>query len=129
MYDTADFAGFHFATLWSCSIPVRPVFGHRTPPRFLRRPDQTGDAAKPSHLLMAFIERFSNPLVLILLFAAAVSAFTGDLPSHRHHRDVDRLSIAKGPRGKRHLLRKLISGFLNRRWRRPRPSSRSARCG
>ena len=39
------------------------------------------DAAKPSRLLVAFIERLSNPLVLILLFAAAVSAFTGDLPS------------------------------------------------
>ncbi len=39
------------------------------------------DAAKPSHLLIAFIERLSNPLVLILLFAAAVSAFTGDFPS------------------------------------------------
>ena len=32
-------------------------------------------------LLAAFLERFSNPLVLILLFAAAVSAFTGDVPS------------------------------------------------
>ena len=39
------------------------------------------DAAKPSHLLTALVERFSNPLVLFLLFAAAVSAFTGDLPS------------------------------------------------
>ena len=39
------------------------------------------DSAKPKGLLSAFIERFSNPLVLILLFAAAVSAFTGDVPS------------------------------------------------
>ena len=31
--------------------------------------------------MIAFIERFKNPLVLILLFAAAVSAFTGDVPS------------------------------------------------
>ena len=38
-------------------------------------------SAKPKSLLSAFIERFSNPLVLILLFAAAVSAFTGDIPS------------------------------------------------
>jgi P-type Mg2+ transporter len=37
--------------------------------------------AKPKSLLSAFIERFSNPLVLILLFAAAVSTFTGDVPS------------------------------------------------
>jgi len=39
------------------------------------------DTAKPKRLLTAFIERFRNPLVLILLFAAAVSAFTGDVPS------------------------------------------------
>jgi Mg2+-importing ATPase len=38
-------------------------------------------STKPKSLLSAFIERFSNPLVLILLFAAAVSAFTGDVPS------------------------------------------------
>ena len=38
-------------------------------------------SAKPKRLLAAFAERFSNPLVLILLFAAAVSAFTGDVPS------------------------------------------------
>ena len=38
-------------------------------------------AASRKRLLSAFIERFSNPLVLILLFAAAVSAFTGDVPS------------------------------------------------
>jgi P-type Mg2+ transporter len=39
------------------------------------------DTAKRKSFLLAFIERFSNPLVLILLFAAAVSAFTGDIPS------------------------------------------------
>lgn len=39
------------------------------------------DTAKPKRLLAAFIQRFSNPLVVILLFAAAVSAFTGDVPS------------------------------------------------
>jgi Mg2+-importing ATPase len=39
------------------------------------------ESAKRKSLLTAFIERFSNPLVLILLFAAAVSAFTGDVPS------------------------------------------------
>ncbi len=39
------------------------------------------ESAKPKGLLSAFIERFSNPLVLILLFAAAVSAFTGDVAS------------------------------------------------
>ncbi|MGO9173534.1 MAG: magnesium-translocating P-type ATPase [Rhodomicrobium sp.] len=43
-------------------------------------PNEIG-SAKPKSLLAAFIERFSNPLVLILLFAAAVSAFTGDVPS------------------------------------------------
>ena len=39
------------------------------------------ESVKPKSLLSAFIERFSNPLVLILLFAAAVSAFIGDVPS------------------------------------------------
>ena len=39
------------------------------------------ETTKRRRLLAAFIERFSNPLVLILLFAAAVSAFTGDVPS------------------------------------------------
>ncbi len=43
-------------------------------------PNQIG-AAKQKSLLADFIGRFSNPLVLILLFAAAVSAFTGDVPS------------------------------------------------
>jgi Mg2+-importing ATPase len=33
------------------------------------------------NILTAFLLRLTNPLVLILLFAAAVSAFTGDLPS------------------------------------------------
>jgi magnesium-transporting ATPase (P-type) len=39
------------------------------------------DTAKRKAFLLGFIERFTNPLVLILLFAAAVSAFTGDVPS------------------------------------------------
>ncbi|MGP0092121.1 MAG: cation-transporting P-type ATPase, partial [Xanthobacteraceae bacterium] len=39
------------------------------------------ESAKPKSLLSSIVERFSNPLVLILLFAAAVSAFTGDVPS------------------------------------------------
>ena len=39
------------------------------------------DTVKPKRLLLAFIERLSNPLVVILLFAAAVSALTGDVPS------------------------------------------------
>jgi P-type Mg2+ transporter len=39
------------------------------------------DTVKRKSLLLGLIERFSNPLVLILLFAAAVSAFTGDVPS------------------------------------------------
>ena len=39
------------------------------------------DAAAPRRLLAAFIGRFRNPLVLVLLVAAAVSAFTGDVPS------------------------------------------------
>lgn len=39
------------------------------------------DGAKRRSLLRAFAGRFANPLVLILLFAAAVSAFTGDVPS------------------------------------------------
>ena len=36
---------------------------------------------KRTSLLTDYIGRFSNPLVLILLFAAGVSAFTGDVPS------------------------------------------------
>ena len=43
-------------------------------------PNQT-ESAKPKSLLGAFLEKFRNPLVLILLFAAAVSAFTGDIAS------------------------------------------------
>jgi hypothetical protein len=39
------------------------------------------ESAKAKGLLTALIERSGNPLVLILLFAAAVSAFTGDIPS------------------------------------------------
>ncbi|MHB8886683.1 MAG: cation-translocating P-type ATPase, partial [Methylovirgula sp.] len=39
------------------------------------------DTAKRKHLLFAFIERLGNPLVAILLFAAAVSALTGDVAS------------------------------------------------
>jgi P-type Mg2+ transporter len=39
------------------------------------------ESAKTKSLLTAFIERFGNPLVLILLFAAVISAFTGDVPS------------------------------------------------
>ena len=38
-------------------------------------------AAPRKGLLFAFIGRLGNPLVLILLFAAAVSAFTGDVAS------------------------------------------------
>jgi len=38
-------------------------------------------AAPRKGLLFAFIGRLGNPLVLILLFAAAVSAFTGDVVS------------------------------------------------
>ena len=39
------------------------------------------DSAKRKSLLADFLGRFRNPLVLILLFAAAISAFTGDVPS------------------------------------------------
>jgi Mg2+-importing ATPase len=39
------------------------------------------DTTHRKSVLADFIQRFSNPLVLILLFAAAVSAFTGDVPS------------------------------------------------
>jgi len=39
------------------------------------------DSARRKRLLTDFIGRFSNPLVMILLGAAAVSAFTGDVPS------------------------------------------------
>ena len=43
-------------------------------------PNRTA-AAKAKTLLADFLQRFGNPLVLILLFAAAVSAFTGDVAS------------------------------------------------
>ena len=39
------------------------------------------EAAKRKSLLIDFVGRFGNPLVLILLFAAVVSAFTGDIAS------------------------------------------------
>ena len=39
------------------------------------------ETARHKTLLADFIGRFRNPLVFILLFAAAVSAFTGDVPS------------------------------------------------
>ena len=39
------------------------------------------DTTHQKSVFADFIQRFSNPLVLILLFAAAVSAFTGDVPS------------------------------------------------
>ena len=39
------------------------------------------DTAAPRRVLAALIGRFRNPLVLVLLGAAAVSAFTGDVPS------------------------------------------------
>jgi Mg2+-importing ATPase len=39
------------------------------------------DTAKRKSLLLAFIGRFSNPLVVILLFAAGISASTGDVAS------------------------------------------------
>jgi len=39
------------------------------------------ESVKQKSLLTEILERFSNPLVLILLFAAAVSAFTGDVAS------------------------------------------------
>ncbi|MCI4679142.1 magnesium-translocating P-type ATPase [Rhodoblastus acidophilus] len=39
------------------------------------------ESAKRKRLLFDFLGRFANPLVLILLFAAAVSAFTGDIAS------------------------------------------------
>ena len=39
------------------------------------------DQAAPRRLLAAFIGRFGNPLILVLLGAAGVSAFTGDIPS------------------------------------------------
>ncbi|HTS54683.1 MAG TPA: HAD-IC family P-type ATPase, partial [Burkholderiales bacterium] len=39
------------------------------------------DSASSKRLLSDFVGRFRNPLVLVLLFAAVVSAFTGDVPS------------------------------------------------
>lgn len=39
------------------------------------------ESAKRKRLLFDFLARFANPLVLILLFAAAISAFTGDMAS------------------------------------------------
>jgi len=39
------------------------------------------ESAKPKSLLAALIEKLRNPLVLILLFAATVSAATGDIAS------------------------------------------------
>ena len=43
-------------------------------------PNQIDTTAR-KRLLSAFLARFRNPLILVLLGAAAVSAFTGDVPS------------------------------------------------
>ena len=45
------------------------------------RTEPDHDTAKPKRLLLAFIGRLRQSVGLILLFAAAVSAFTGDVPS------------------------------------------------
>ena len=47
-------------------------------PRDWTEPGRHRQKEEPAHCLPA---RFANPLVHILLFAAAVSAFTGDIPS------------------------------------------------
>jgi P-type Mg2+ transporter len=39
------------------------------------------DTARQKHIAIVFLERLGNPLVVILLFAAAVSALTGDVAS------------------------------------------------
>ena len=73
---------FRSPTFFSGCIPLAPAWARPTPPLSSRRSDRTASTRlKPKRLLLAFIERLSNPLVVILLFAAAVSAFTGDVPS------------------------------------------------
>ena len=52
------------------------------------------DTAGRRHLVAAIVERFRNPLVVILLAAAAVSAFTGDVPSFVIVTTIVCLSIA-----------------------------------
>lgn len=52
------------------------------------------DTAGRRHLVAAILERFRNPLVLILLAAAGVSAFTGDVPSFVIVTTIVGLSIA-----------------------------------
>jgi len=39
------------------------------------------DTVRRRHIVTALLDRFRNPLVLVLMGAAAVSAFTGDVPS------------------------------------------------
>ena len=49
--------------------------------RLLRYGSNTLDAWRRYSFLLKFLSRFRNPLVLILLAAAAISALTGDVPS------------------------------------------------
>lgn len=47
--------------------------------RFARTGPNTIDTGSANHLLRKILRRFAQPLVLVLLFAAAVSGFTGDV--------------------------------------------------
>jgi Mg2+-importing ATPase len=49
--------------------------------RLLRYGANTLDARRRYSFLLKVLSRFRNPLVLILLAAAAISALTGDVPS------------------------------------------------
>ena len=80
--ETSEMASFPLADLMRSLCSSEAGLSAADAAAILKRvgPNQTA-TAKSKTLLADFLKRFSNPLVLILLFAAAVSAFTGDVPS------------------------------------------------
>ena len=89
------------------------------------------DTAKKNSLLADFAARFSNPLVLIPLFAAAVSAFTGEVLSSSY-RDIVLMSVILDVTQERQAqnaaerLREQVSLSANRYARKPGGHSRGA---
>ena len=80
--EMADFAGVPLADLFQRLHSTSNGLGAAEAAALLESvgPNRI-DTTKPKRLIVAFIERLGNPLVVILLFAALVSALTGDVAS------------------------------------------------